>query len=81
MATTEEILDEQIRIAKLRGCVDATIEHLRRTHSFDEARRLIEETRAHILQQFPDKSHVFELVLRPRFNRIIDERLSTLEFE
>ncbi len=35
---------------------------------------MIERTRGEVLAIFPDKGVVFELVLRPRFMRILDER-------
>jgi len=39
-----------------------------------EANALIERTRAEILELFPGKGEVFDLVLRPRFLRILNER-------
>lgn len=38
------------------------------------ALQLIEDTREEILRLFPDKDEVFDLVLRPRFVRILNER-------
>ncbi|MGH7166481.1 MAG: hypothetical protein ACREIS_13265 [Nitrospiraceae bacterium] len=40
----------------------------------EEALALIERTREEILDLFPDKGQVFDLVLRPRFLRIMNER-------
>jgi hypothetical protein len=61
MATRQEIIEEQICMIRLR---------LSRQESF----ALIERTRQQILSLFPDKDGVFDLVLRPRFLRILNER-------
>ena len=34
---------------------------------------MVDFTRARVLELFPGKEEVFELVLRPRFARILDE--------
>lgn len=75
MPDQRDILEEQIRMRRLRLLVDRTAYRLRWT-SLDrqEAIELIEETREDVLELFPDKGEVFELILRPRFMRFLDER-------
>ncbi|WP_447972740.1 hypothetical protein [Nitrospira sp. Kam-Ns4a] len=75
MAISQEIREEQIRMLRLRLRVDLTTYRLAHTPlSRQEALALIERTRDEILELFPDKGEVFDLVLRPRFLRILDER-------
>ncbi len=60
---------------RLRVLVDLTTYRLRYASlSRQEALALIERTREHILALFPDKDAVFDLVLHPRFLRILNER-------
>ena len=62
-------------MTKLRVLVDLTTYRLRYASlGRHEALALIERTREHILALFPDKGAVFDLVLRPRFLRILNER-------
>ena len=75
MATRQEIIEEQISMIRLRLLVDLTTYRLRDASlSRQEALALIERTHAHILSLFPDKDGVFELVLRPRFLRILNQQ-------
>ena len=75
MATHEEIVDEQIRMNRVRVTVDVAAYCLRRAPlSREEALDVIEHTRKHVLKLCPGKEQVFELVLRPRFMRILTER-------
>ena len=75
MASREDILQEELCMTKLRLLVDLTTYRLRYgSLSRQEALALIERTREHILALFPDKDAVFDLVLRPRFLRILNER-------
>ena len=75
MFSLEDIRDEQIRMAKLRVLVDLTTQLLRRPSlSRKDALKLIEDVREVVLELCPDKGEVFDLVLRPRFLRILNER-------
>lgn len=72
----DEVREEQIRMMRLRLRVDLTAYRLRYTDLTREAAlTLIEETREEVLNLFPEKEDVFELVLRPRFRRILNERM------
>ena len=74
MASPLEIREEQIRMLRLRLRADLTAYRLRlQPMSREQALSLIERTRDEILTLFPGKGDVFDLVLRPRFLRIMDE--------
>ena len=62
-------------MTKLRLRADLTAYRLGHTPlTREEAFALIERTRAEILELFPEKGEVFDLVLRPRFLRVLNER-------
>jgi hypothetical protein len=71
-----DVREEQIRMLRVRLCVDLTTYRLGHTRMTREhALQLIERTRQEILELCPGKDSVFDLVLRPRFLRILNERL------
>jgi hypothetical protein len=73
--TQEAIAEEQRRLDRLRRLADVTCALLRQTRmSRREAEALVGQTRREALALFPDKADVFDLVLAPRFRRILDER-------
>ena len=75
MVSPEEIQDEQKRMARVRLLVDLTSYRLRYAMmTRDESLETIEQVRDAILELCPDKEEVFELILRPRFMRLLDER-------
>ncbi len=75
MDSTQDIREEQTRMARLRVLVDLTAYRLQhRALSREQALSLIERTRGEVMRMFPGKAEVFELVLRPRFRRILNER-------
>jgi hypothetical protein len=70
---TREVREEQIRMMRLGLRVDLTIYRLGYTAMTREAAlNLIEQARDEILTLFPGKDEVFEIVLRPRFLRILN---------
>jgi hypothetical protein len=72
---TRQIREEHIRMMRLRVRVDLTTYRLGHTTMTRQAAlELIDRTRQDILDLFPGKEDVFELVLRPRFLRILNER-------
>jgi hypothetical protein len=78
MSNPQEIREEQIQMMRLRLRVDLTCHRLRTAAlTRQQALALIEQTREDILTLFPDKADVFDLVLRPRFMRLINERVMT----
>jgi len=78
MASDLEIVEEQVRMNRLRATVDVAAFCLRGVSlSREEAIDVIEHTRREVLKLCPGKEDVFDLVLRPRFIRILDARAMT----
>jgi hypothetical protein len=75
MASHHEILEEQMLMLKLRVLFDLTAYRLQ-TSAMDRSAglELIARTRALASEICPGKESVFDLVLSPRFLRILDER-------
>ena len=75
MPSGHAILEEQVRMNRLRTTVDVAAYCLCSVSlSRDEALDIIEHTRREVLKLCPGKENVFDLVLRPRLIRILDER-------
>lgn len=75
MISRLEIREEEIRMMRLRLRADLTAYRLAQgSLTRDQASELIERTREEIVELFPGKEEVFDLVLRPRFLRILNER-------
>ena len=75
VTSPEEIRDEQIRMTRLRVLVDVTVQLLAQAPiSRKDTLQVIEYVRDRVLELCPGKSEVFDLVLRPRFLRILNER-------
>lgn len=76
MATPTEIAEEQKKMRRLRTIVDLIAACLYQgEHTPAEALALIEATKKSVLQLFPDKEETFNLIYKPRFERILKERL------
>ncbi len=70
-----QIKEEEKKMDRLTGIVDKTSVMLKVLPMSDEvAEKLIEETKAKVLELFPDKEEVFELIYRPRYYRILQSR-------
>jgi hypothetical protein len=68
-------LPEPARLRRLRRLVDTTSALLRQTDlTLGEALRLTELVRVEALRLFPDKADTYDLIYRPRFERLIRER-------
>jgi len=64
---------------RLRLMADLTAAILRdRPLSRQEAELAVENLRVEVLTLFPDKEHVFDLIYRPRFGRLIAERFGNV---
>ncbi len=75
MNMQHDIVDEQLRMGRLKRVVDVTVYWLEQgSFNHDEALSIIEHARGEILNLCPGKEGVFELVIRPRFLRILNER-------
>lgn len=71
-----DMLDEQVRMTCVRLQVERASVRLQ-TMSMTrlDAEALVEQTRRHVLALFPEKEAVFDLVLRPRFERLFRDRV------
>jgi hypothetical protein len=70
----EAVAEERQRLRQLRTLVDFTanvIAQARPTRA--EAEALVSRTRERALQLFPDKGETFDLILAPRFERLMRE--------
>jgi hypothetical protein len=66
---------ENQRMRHLRHLIALTTADLiQGDHDLAEAEAIIERTRQAVLSMFPGKESVFELIYRPRFLRILQER-------
>ena len=76
MDFNDALREENERLRRLRLIVDLTIARLYQdpTLSMLDGLEHVERCREAALQLFPDKELVFELVLRPRFERVLRQR-------
>jgi hypothetical protein len=75
----DSLREEDLRMLKLRWLIDRTTIQLGEgSLSYDDSRKLIEQTRRNVLELFPDKGYLFDLLYRPRFYRILDENFITM---
>jgi len=71
----EEIVEENRRIRRLRFLVDFWLQLIMQSDlSQDEAYRVVEHVKSQACSLFPGKEDTFELIYRPRFVRIIEEK-------
>jgi len=74
MADPTALAEEQGRADRLRRAVDVVCAVLRQGRlPRAEAEALVADARRRALELFPGKEDVFDLVLAPRFRRILDE--------
>ncbi len=68
--------DEEQRVRRLRLLVDVTAQVIAEDDKVTlcEALRLVEAARTAARRLFPEDTTTFDLVIRPRLERIIDER-------
>jgi len=75
MFSEQEIAEENRRIRRLRFLVDFWLQLIMQADlSLDEAFQVVEHVKRHACSLFPGKEETFELIYRPRFMRIIDEK-------
>jgi hypothetical protein len=73
-AGTAAIEEEGRRLRQLRITVDLTTSILMQTHlTHAEAVALVAATRERALALFPDKADTYDLILAPRFARLVRE--------
>jgi len=69
-----EVTEESRRLRQLRMVVDFTANVLAQGRlPRTEAEELVAAARRNVLQLFPDKEDTYELILAPRFARLLDE--------
>jgi hypothetical protein len=68
------VLDEQRRARRLRAVVDLTTAVLMQGRlTPQEAVEIVEAARRRALELFPDKEDTYDLILAPRFQRLMRE--------
>ncbi len=71
----KEVREESRRIRYLRFLVDFSILSIQQDELlFEEAQEVVENVKRAACSLFPGKEETFELIYRPRFNRVIRER-------
>ncbi len=70
----EAVAEEARRVRQLRILVDLTTSLLIQSRlTRPEADELLASTRRQALELFPDKEETYELILAPRFRRLVNE--------
>ncbi len=71
----KEIKEENKRIRFLRFLVDLSLQEIQQEDlSIEEMLRIVEDVKRAACSLFPGKEETFELIYRPRFDRVIQER-------
>lgn len=83
MGQEDEIREEDRRIRHMRILVDLTAQVLAEDPGLKlcEALRLVEAARSAVVRLFPGKEETFDLIIRPRLERIIMERFNLSSVE
>jgi hypothetical protein len=72
VATSKELWEENEKMRLLRRVVDLTAAILTQTRiSQTDAEMLIQATRNKVLHLFPGKESVYDLIYKPRFERML----------
>ncbi|HIC90500.1 MAG TPA: hypothetical protein EYP21_00245 [Syntrophaceae bacterium] len=75
MSTKEEIQEENRKIRYLRFLVDFSLNYIAQSDiSPEEAFDLVEKVKRQACILFPGKEETFEIIYRPRFQRVIHQR-------
>jgi len=71
----KEIREENRKIRFLRYLVDFSLLSIQQDAlTLEEVLRVVEDVKRAACNLFPGKEETFELIYRPRFNRVIQER-------
>ena len=71
----KEVKEENRKIRYLRFLVDFSVLSIQQDDLLlQEALQLVEDVKKAVCNLFPGKEETFELIYRPRFNRVIQER-------
>lgn len=75
MATDAEVWEEARKVRRLQLVMDLVTSTLQQENiPVEEASELVAATRQFALDLFPDKGHTFDLLYRPRLQRILSEK-------
>jgi hypothetical protein len=75
----KEVKEENRKIRYLRFLVDFSILSIQQDELlFQEAQERVEDVKRAACNLFPGKEETFELIYRPRFNRVIQERFGLI---
>ncbi|MGA8184423.1 MAG: hypothetical protein WB819_12365 [Terriglobia bacterium] len=75
MATDAEIWEEARKVRRLQLVMDLVTSTLQQEDiPVEEASELVAATRQFALNLFPDKGHTFDLIYRPRLQRILSDK-------
>ena len=75
MVTETEIQEEARKVRRLQLVMDLVTSTLQQEDiPVEEASELVAATRRFALNLFPDKGHTFDLIYRPRLQRIMAEK-------
>jgi hypothetical protein len=70
-----QIKEENRKLRYLRFLVDFSILSIQQDDLIlEEAQELVEDVKRAVCSLFPGKEETFELIYRPRFNRVIEEK-------
>jgi hypothetical protein len=74
--TTEELREEERKLRRLQLMMNVVMSVISQDRSLtvDEAAQLIADSRAAALAMFPDKEDTYNLLYRPRLQRLMRER-------
>jgi hypothetical protein len=74
--TPEELRDEQRKIRRLQMMMNMVMSVISQddTLTVDEAAELVADSRRAALNMFPDKELAYNLIYKPRFQRLMRER-------
>ena len=75
MDDKEKIKEEERKINQLRVAVDFANNIISEGEiTYGEALKLVESLKTLAMNLFPEKEETFELIYRPRLNRVLDKR-------
>jgi len=75
MATEAEILEENRKARRLQHVVSLVMNVIRQSEMpVEEASELVAATRRFALNLFPGKERTYDLIYRPRFQRLLAEK-------
>jgi len=79
MPTEAEILEEARQVRRLQRVVDLVMNVIGQTDMpVEEAAELVAATRQYALRLFPDKEQTYDLIYRPRFQRLMAEKYTII---